>query len=209
MEWAVKLIQEVVDVPLAIDSSSPEAMEAGLMNCNQSPFLNSVSAEPDRLEPFLKLAAKYNTLVVALPIKNSGIPAEASERLAICKAIAELAAQKGIVPERLYFDPLVLPLGVDTQNPSVTIATIHQVKAEIPGARTLVGLSNVSYGLPKRELLNQIFLVLCLQAGLDAALLNPTDNRMMATLKTAETLLHRDKMCINYLRAYRKGLLDD
>lgn len=209
MEWAVKIIQKVVDLPLAVDSSNPEAMEVGLANCNGTPIINSVSAEPGRLEPFLELAVKYNALVVALPIKDSGIPSKASERLNICKAITELAAQKGIAPERLYFDPLVLPLGVDTKNPVVTTETICKIKDEIPGAKTIVGLSNVSYGLPKRKLLNQIFLVLSLQAGLDAALLNPTDNRMMATLKAAETLLNNDRMCMNYMRAYRKGLLED
>lgn len=210
MEWAVKLIQKTVDLPLAIDSTNREAMEAGLKTCTKdTPLLNSVSAEPGRLEPFLDLAAKYKTPVVALPIKDSGIPPSAEKRLEVCKLIAEEAAKRNIAPENIYFDPLVLPLGVDSSNPSITMDTIRKIKSEIPGAKTLVGLSNVSYGLPNRKLLNQIFLALCAQAGLDAALLNPTDRSTMAVLKAAEALLGKDDMCINYLKAYRQGLFKD
>lgn len=209
MEWAVELIQQVVDLPLAIDSTNREAMEIGLKTCRKTPMLNSVSAEPGRLEPFLDLAAKYKTPVVALPIKNSGIPPSAGERLEVCKLITEEAAARNIAAENIYFDPLVLPLGVDSANPSITLETIRKVKNEIPGAKTLVGLSNVSYGLPQRKLLNRIFLVLCDQAGLDAALLNPADRQIMAVLKAAEALLGKDNMCMKYLRAYRQGLLND
>jgi len=210
MEWAAKLIEEVVDIPLAIDSSDPGAMEAGLKTCSKNtPMLNSVSAEPGRLDPFLSLAATYNTPVVALPIKDSGIPPSAEERLEVCKFITEEAAKRNIQPENIYFDPLVLPLGVDSENPSITMDTIRKIKQEINGAKTLVGLSNVSYGLPNRKLLNQIFLALCIQAGLDAALLNPNDRSTMAVLKATEALTGRDAMCMNYLRAYRQGLLKD
>ena len=210
MEWAVKLIEQVTDTPLAIDSSSQEAMEVGLKTCSkQTPLLNSVSAEPGRLKPFLDLAEKYQTPAVALPIKDSGIPPSAEERLDVCKLITEEAAKRNIAPERLYFDPLVLPLGVDSTNPSVTINTIRMVKEEISGAKTLVGLSNVSYGLPNRKLLNQIFMALCIQAGLDAALLNPNDRSTMGVLKATEALIGTDQMCINYLKAYRQGLLKD
>lgn len=210
MEWAVEAVQEMTDRPLAIDSTNPEAMEVGLQkHKNGKPLLNSVSAEPGRLEPFLNLAQKYGTFLVALPIKDSGIPSRAEERIEVCKLIAQEAAQRGIKAEDIYFDPLVLPLGVDTKNPPTTLETISQVKSEIPGANTLVGLSNVSYGLPQRKLLNQIFLALCIQVGLDAALLDPTDKRTMAVLRATEALLGKDEMCMNYLRAYRKGLLGD
>ncbi|MCF8011523.1 MAG: dihydropteroate synthase [Clostridiales bacterium] len=209
MVWAIKLIEEVTTVPLAVDSANLQVMEAGLRARKNTVLVNSVSAEKHRMEPFLDLCAEYNAAAAALPIKDSGIPPAPEERLEICQLLAEKARDRNIPVENMYFDPLVLPLGVDTYNSYAAIETIKKLKKTIPGVKTTAGISNVSYGLPGRKLLNQVFLVLCMQAGLDGAILDPTDQGLMAAVKTTEVLLNKDKMCMNYLQAYRKGLLNN
>ncbi|MBE0465947.1 MAG: dihydropteroate synthase [Candidatus Desulforudis sp.] len=205
MEWLVQTIQAVVDVPLAIDTTDRAVLEAGLKVHRGRALLNSVSAEVGRLEPFLELAAAYRCPVIALPIRE-GIPESAAGRLKVCSEILERSVAFGLSRDEIYFDALVLPLSVGHTNPSVALETIRAVK-QMDG-RTVVGLSNVSYGLPRRDLLNRSFVLLALQAGLDAAILNPLDGELMATVLAGQALLGRDEMCMVYLRAYRKGKLD-
>ncbi len=208
MAWAVETVQAAVDLPIAIDTTSAAALQAGLEAHRGEAMINSVSAEKERLEPFLDIAAGYGGPLAALPVTDSGIPATAEERLDVCRVIVDKAAAAGIDAARLYFDPLVLPLGVDHRNPGITLETLRGIK-QIPEVKSIMGLSNVSYGLPKRQLINRAFLVLAAREGLDAVLLNPLDGGMMGSLLAAEALLGRDEMCMQLLRAYRKGLLDE
>jgi len=113
----------------------------------------------------------------------------------------------GLSEERILFDPLVLPIAVDSTQGLVTLKTIEQIKSRYPNARTVMGLSNISYGLPNRKLVNQAFLVMATYAGLDAVILNPLDAKTMSFIKTANMLTSRDPMCKEYIRAHRKGIL--
>jgi len=205
MAWAVQVIQEAVDIPLAIDTADPRVLKAGLqVHCGRA-MVNSLSADPDRLEPFLELAKEYHCLAAVLPTREQ-IPAQAEERLTICAELLARLVAGGLAAEDIYFDALVLPLCVNGQNPQIALQTLKGIKKL--GAQTIAGLSNVSFGMPRRDLLNCVFLVLARQAGLDAVILNPLENNLLPALKAAEALLGYDEYCTSFLRAYRQGKLD-
>jgi 5-methyltetrahydrofolate--homocysteine methyltransferase len=206
MAWAIKTIQEVVDIPLSIDTTSEVALQAGLEVHRGEAVINSVSAEKKRLRPFLEISARHRGPVVALPVTDNGIPASVEERLKTCRMIVEKAAAAGVAAERLFFDPLVVPLAVDHNNPMTALETLRGIK-QIPGVKSIMGVSNVSFGLPRRDLINRTFLVLAAREGLDAALINPLDGEMTSSLLAAKALLGRDEMCRQFLKAYRRGLL--
>ena len=204
MAWAVQVIQEAVGLPLAIDTVDPRVLKAGLQIHRGRALVNSISAELGRLEPFLELAKGFRCQVVALPIREQ-IPATPEERLVVCAELLEKIVTTGLAREDVYFDPLVLPLSVNINHPQITLETLRAIKKM--SAKTLLGLSNVSFGLPRRDLLNATFLVLARQAGLDAAILNPLENNLLAAVKAVEALLGADLHCLNFLRAYRQGKL--
>ncbi len=204
MEWAVKIIQEVVDVPLAIDTTDPDILEAGLKHHKGQAMINSISYESlDRLDIFLELAKKYQAKLVALPTTDKGIPPTPEERIEVCMYIIGAAKKHDIKIEDIYFDPLVLPISVDINNVVTAIETLKGIKALSPKTKTTLGLSNVSFGMPNRDVLNQAFLLLALKY-LDSAILNPLDEELIGFLTAGETLLGDEKMRSNYLRAFRK-----
>lgn len=209
MEWLVGILQEVVDRPLAIDTADPEVLEAGLAKHRGLAMVNSITGEQRRLDSFLPLIEKYQASCIALAIDEGGIPETAEQRLAACQMILRQAQERGIDKERIYFDPLVLPLSADPGQGLIALETLRLIKSNIVGAKTISGLSNVSYGLPKRGLVNRVFLSMCLAAGLDSVILDPLDQRLLSVLKAAEALLGRDRYCKKYLRAYREGKLSD
>ena len=214
MEWLVEVIQGATDRPLAIDSDNPNVIEAALRRyCfslpSETPIINSVNAEPERLESIGPLVAKHHTWLVALTMGASGIPASVEERLAACDLIMKYLTRLGVGAEQIFFDPLVLPISVDSNQGLVTLKTIEQIKSRYPSAKTVMGLSNISYGLPNRKLVNRAFLLMAAAAGLDAAILDPLDYKIMRFTKVANMLTGRDPFCKNYIRAYRKGMLLD
>lgn len=206
IEWLVKVVQEKVDVPLCIDSPNPKAIEAGLKSHKGKALINSITLQKDRLEGFLPLVKKYNCLVVALTMGESGMPETAEERFEICKNIIEILKKEEISTESLYIDPLVQPISTNIKNCLITLDTIRAIKNAFP-VKTIIGLSNISFGLPNRRLINRTFLSMALAAGLNAALIDPLDKDMMSTLKAGEALLGQDDYCLNYLSAFREGKL--
>lgn len=206
MEWAVTLLKEVTDKPLAIDTTSKEVMETGLKTHGPGAMLNSVSAEEGRLNTFLRLARDYDCLAIALPVGEEGIPKDVAGRLEISRQILKAAEEEGIALDKLYFDPLAMPLGVDDQSGKMAIDAIRSFKQDLE-VKTTVGLSNVSHGMPQRALLNRSFLSLLLYEGLDSAIMNPLEKTTMSTLFATLALIGKDAYCGNYLRAYRRGQL--
>jgi 5-methyltetrahydrofolate--homocysteine methyltransferase len=140
---------------------------------------------------------------------SGGIPPTAEERLEHCGVIAGYLGELGIPGSRVLFDPLVLPISVDGTQGQVTLGTLQQIKQQFPNSRTVLGLSNVSYGLPGRPLVNRAFLMMAMAAGLDAVILDPLDPVMTGMVKAADALLGHDLSCRKFLRAHRKGLIAD
>jgi cobalamin-dependent methionine synthase I len=208
MEWVVETVQAATDRPLTIDSDIPDVIEAGMRKYyREELMINSVNAEPEKLEAIGHLAAGHQVRLVALAMSAEGIPRTVEERMVACELIMTYLAQLDISEEQVYFDPLVLPVGVDSGYALTTLKTIERIKSQYPGAKTVMGLSNISYGLPSRKLVNQAFLLMAAYAGLDAVILDPLDARAMSLIKATDVLTGKDPQCRRYIRAHRKGTL--
>jgi cobalamin-dependent methionine synthase I len=155
------------------------------------------------------LSAKPDILLVALAMGDAGIPDNVEQRLDACETIMGHVTRMGMKEEQILFDPLLLPISVDPEQGLVTLRTIEQIKKRYPAAGTVMGLSNVSYGLPSRALINRGFLLMAAYAGLDAAIIDPLDAKLMSMIKVADMLNGKDPYCKNYIRSFRKGAIAD
>ncbi len=204
MQWAVQTIQAEVETPLCLDSADPAVLEAGLQaNTRQPCMINSTNAEQEKLESIAPLAAKYKTMLVGLTMDEAGIPKTVEDRLRAGGKIVAACKELGIPLDQVLFDPLVLPISTDITYGMVTLKTIARLKESYPEAKTVLGLSNISYGLPARSRLNVAFLHMAIAYGLDAAIIDPLDEELMAAAATGEVLAGRDRHCRRYTRAFR------
>ncbi|MCK5205728.1 MAG: methyltetrahydrofolate cobalamin methyltransferase [Desulfobacterales bacterium] len=207
--WLVPTIQKVVDVPLCIDSGRKEAIETALKLHKGSAMINSVNGDPESMDMVFPLAKEYECKVIALTSSREGkIPATSAERLTIAEKIGSQAQNHGISLENIYFDALVMPISTAHNNALVFLETLQEIKQTFNTAKTISGLSNISFGLPNRKLLNHVFLVLGLGFGMDAAILDPTDKNIMAMVLATETMLGKDAYCTQYIQAYKDGRLE-
>lgn len=205
MVWAVEVIERAIDVPLVIDSADSNVIRAGISAIKKKPpIVNSVSGGSSSLEAILKLANDAGSQVVALAMDDNGIPDNAEDRVKVCRSIVLVAEKVGFPFEKLIFDPLVLPVGVQPQAARIALRTLQQIKGLAASASTVMGVSNVSYGLPRRGFINQAFLSLAALAGLDYAILDPLDRGLMHSLRATEAVLGQDKHCRKYITAIRK-----
>ncbi len=200
MADALTVLQQCVDVPLCLDSTNPAALERGLKQYQGKALVNSVNGEPARLREVLPLVKRYGAAVVALTLDENGIPAEAEGRLEIARRIVRACEDCGIPRQDIYMDALVLTAGTDVHAPAETLRTMRRIRAELPGVNLLLGVSNVSHGLPSRPKLNSAFLAMAIDAGLDLAIVNPLDERMRDAWQSASLLAGRDAGAENYLR---------
>jgi len=205
--WLVETVQSVVETPICLDSANPDALAAALGLVSQQPIINSITAEPDRLEGILPLVRKYNTGVIALCIEAGGIPKGRDARLRVLRTLMETLRRSDIPDGEVYLDPLVMTIGTDTESSLMVLDVIRVLNTEFPEAHITGGLSNVSFGLPARGVVNRAFVTLALEAGLDTPIIDPLDREMHATILASELLLGRDRHCLNYTRAFRSGKL--
>jgi 5-methyltetrahydrofolate corrinoid/iron sulfur protein methyltransferase len=206
--WLIDLVQAVVDVPLCLDSANPKALRTALKAVKRTPMINSISGETSRLSGILPIAAEFGCEVIALCMDDKGIPATTEERMDVIGKVFEETQRAGIPENKVYVDPLAMTIGTNIQAGNITFNTMRAVRAQFPEAHISCGLSNVSFGLPVRSLINRTFLVLALNAGMDTALIDPNDRELQAAMRAADLLLGNDKHCLNYTRAYRAGLLE-
>ena len=201
MEQVVKALQSVVSLPLQLDSSHADALERGLRVYNGKPIVNSVNGEPEVLEKVLPLCKKYGAAVVGLAIDNKGIQPGAEDRVAIARRIKEAALAAGIQQEDLYIDCLTLTASAQQKDVLATVEALHTCKTEL-GVRTILGVSNISFGLPCRTYLNTTFLTMAMYAGLDLAIMNPSSEEMMAAVYAYNVLTNRDPQSTRYIERY-------
>ncbi len=197
---AVEALQETCDLPLCIDSGDPAALESALRACAGVPLINSVSGTQASLAAVLPLAKKYACALIALPMDEAGVPSTARGRLNIARRILSEAQKLGIEKEALLFDGLTMPVSAQSDAGRVTLETIELLQKEL-GVKTVLGLSNVSFGLPKRGVLGAAFLSLALARGLTGAIANPQDARVMEEFAACRVLLGRDRQCLAYIAA--------
>jgi 5-methyltetrahydrofolate--homocysteine methyltransferase len=205
MAWAVSTIQNEIECPLCIDSADPKVLEAGLKVRAERPCLiNSTKASEKYLAAVIPLAKGYDKPLVGLAMDEEGIPKSVEKRVEACLKIAGACSRAGIRVSDLYFDPLVLPVSTDVKQGKVTLDTIAAIKKAIPESKTVMAVSNVSYGLPNRKIFNTAFLHMAIMAGLDAAILSVLDRDLIGAAKTAEAVMGRDRHCRKYSRFWRK-----
>lgn len=207
--WLVNTVQEVTGAPFSIDSPNPKAIEAALKaNKNPKPIINSITDEKERYNAIMPLAVQYNTGIIALCMDDTGMPETIDERVVIAERLIEKLTKEGIALEDIYIDPLIRPIGTGSHYGIVAIETIRKVKTEFPGVHIACGLSNVSFGIPARKLMNQAFLVAAMAAGMDGAILDPLDKKLMSFVYATEALMGLDDYCMNYLTKFREGELE-
>ncbi|MCF8025941.1 MAG: methyltetrahydrofolate cobalamin methyltransferase [Desulfobacteraceae bacterium] len=207
MKWLISTVQEAVDVPCCIDSPDPKVVEAALELHKGTPMLNSISLEKERWDALRPVVAGSDLKVIALCMSDSGMPETKDDRLSIASDLINNLVKNNVPVENIYVDPLVQPISTNDYYGREFMSAVEAIMTEFPGVHTICGLSNISYGLPERKLLNQTFVVMAICKGLDSAIVNPLDKRMMANIYAAETLAGRDEFCGNYLSAYREEKL--
>ena len=208
--WLVNTIQEVSKLPFTIDSPSAVAIEAALKaNKNPTPMLNSITDEKERYDTMLPLIKEYKTKVIALCMDDTGMPETAEGRFAIGSRLIDKLTKAGVNISDIFIDPLVRPVSTGSHYGVAAIETIRNIKKEYPEAHIACGLSNVSFGLPVRKLINQSFLIAAIAAGMDGAILDPLDKNMMRFIWASEALMGIDDYCVDYLGKYREGLLEN
>jgi len=208
LKWAVQLIQDSVHVPICVDSPNPMAMAGALPLCKEKAMVNSITAETERYATLISLIQEYKPNVVGLCTDDRGMPDTAEDRIRIASNLIEKLTNDGVPIGDIYIDPVVTPVSTDTRYGMAALDAIAAIMKRFPGVHTICGLSNVSYGLPNRKQVNQMFLVMAMTKGLDGVILDPCDRRIMANLVTTMTLLGRDEFCMNYLAAFRQGKFD-
>lgn len=201
LEQLVKDLQAVTDLPLQLDSSNPEALSRALRIYNGKPIVNSVNGEPETLEKILPLCKKYGAAVVGLALDKDGIPPTAEGRFAIAQRIVAAANAAGIPNEDIYIDCLTLTASAQQEGAVQTLEALSRCKREL-GVRTVLGVSNISFGLPCRGYLNTTFLTMAMSAGLDLAIMNPNTPEMMAAVRAYRVLTSQDLQSTDYVAAY-------
>ncbi|MEA3435791.1 MAG: dihydropteroate synthase [Thermodesulfobacteriota bacterium] len=211
MKWLIEEIGDITDVRLVIDTADEQVLDIALksIKSDYDPIINSITAEEKRLKIVLPYVAEYNAMVIALAMGGDGktIPRKIEGRLKNCAVIAKECQKAGIPMEKILFDPLIEPQSTDQSQSGTTLKTIEKIKEEFPAAKICIGLSNVSFGLPLRKLVNSTFLIMAISRGIDAAILDPLDPKLMTAIKAAEMLIGRDKFCKQYIKVFRNNQL--
>lgn len=205
MKWLVETIQGVIQVPLSLDSTRADVIEAGLKLVTKRAIINSTDADDTRMQVIFGLAKKYNTQVIGLAMDKSGVPNTKDRRLELAATIVAKAIEFGVNAEDVFLDPVLLPINVAQSQGTEVLEAIREFRLLCdPSPNTIIGLSNVSQGAKFRSLINRVFLAMAVSNGLTSAILDPLDKELMDTMITAEMVLNKAIYCDSFLEAYRK-----
>jgi len=205
MKWLIDLVQEVTDTPIAVDSPSAVVCAEALKFCERPGLVNSVSLEGDKIDIIFPVIADTKWQCAALLCDDTGIPKSTEKRLEVFASIMEKAKEYNIDPSRLHIDPLVEMLCTSENGINIIVDVMAKIKAQYPAIHVTGAASNISYNLPARKVINQAFVVLAMNAGMDSVILDPLNRDMMGLIYATEALLGKDEYCIEYINAYREG----
>jgi 5-methyltetrahydrofolate corrinoid/iron sulfur protein methyltransferase len=208
LKWIVEAVQEVTDLPLSIDSPDPEVIQTMLPLVKKTPIINSITLEPSRIEGILPLVVANRTKIIALCQAEHEMAETADDKVRLAGRLVEKLTGAGVPIDNIHIDPLVYPLSTNPQSASATLEAIRGIMKGFPGVHTVCGLTNVSYGLPARKLINRAFLAAAIAMGLDSAIIDPTDKQLYAMLKAATLVVGRDDFCMDYICAFREGRVE-
>jgi len=183
-------------------------IKAMLSQIRGKPMINSITLEPSRIESILPLVKEYNPKVIALCQSEDSMAETVDEKVKLAGQLVERASAFGLPLDDLYIDPLLYPLSKNSNSALATLSAIEKIMKEFPGVHTTCGLTNVSYGLPNRKLVNRTFLVAAITRGLDSAIIDPTDRQLYSSLKSALSVIDKDEFCMEYITAFREGRLE-
>jgi len=206
--WLIETVQAVVDTPLCLDSANPAALQIAVRAVKQTPLINSISGEADRLKGILPIVAEFGCPVIALALDGKKIHESADLRFEVIQKLVGETRRHGVPDSALYIDPLAMTVSTNTRSAQTAFEVMRRVRQEMPEAHLTIGLSNISFGLPSRSIVNRYFLSYALQAGLDSAILDPLDRELQAAILASDLLLGKDAHCLNFIRASRKGLFE-
>ncbi len=208
MKWLLDTIQPIATVPLALDSPDPAVLEMAFQMVERTPMINSISLEKERFDAMMPFLEGKECKVIALCMDDSGMPVSADDILARATTLVEELNRIGIPTNAIYIDPLVQPISTDSNKGMMILNATRAIKAKYPEVHITGGLSNISYGLPQRKIINRTFVALMMDAGMDSAIIDPLDVKIMATIKTADMLIGNDQFCGNYLKGVRSGAIE-
>lgn len=207
LKWMIDCIQEVTDKPISVDSPSADVLIQAYKFCNKPGIINSVSMEGDKADKIFKEVADTDWEIICLLSDDTGIPKTAADRLRVFGNLMEKAKEYGIKPSRLHIDPLVEMLCTSEDGIALNVEVISTIRRQYPDIHITAAVSNISFNLPVRKLINLGFTVLAMNAGLDSAILDPTNRDMLGLIYATEALLGQDDYCMEYIGAYREGII--
>jgi 5-methyltetrahydrofolate corrinoid/iron sulfur protein methyltransferase len=212
LKWVIDQVTAAAKIPCCIDSSNPKTIEAALSHLQSRtdaiPMINSISLETERCEKMMPILAGTDLKVIALCMGDEGMPETADQRLAIADRLINRLVQSNVKLENIYVDPLVQALATNSRYGIEFLKAVEAIMAGYPGVHTMCGLSNISFGMPARKFVNQTLMVMAIAKGLDGAIMNPLDKKMMANICTAEAIAGKDNYCMNYLKSFRAGMIE-
>jgi len=208
MKWLIETIQPIAKVPLALDSPDPAVLEMAFAMMNKTPMINSISLEKERFEAMMPFLDGKKCKIIALCMDDAGMPASSEDIISRADKLVEELTKIGLATSDIYVDPLVQPISTDSGKGVMVLNATRGIKARYPDIHITGGLSNISYGLPQRKIINRTFITLMMAAGMDSAIIDPLDAKIMATVKTADMLLGNDNFCMNYLKGVRAGTIE-
>lgn len=208
MKWLLDLLKDKIKGKVCIDSADPKVLDTAVEHArDQIGFINSVKAVDEKIEEILPIVAKAGVPVIGLSMDESGIPREVSARIKACEKILKGAEKFNVPKENLFFDPLVMPISTENNAGRITLETLSEVKNNFPESNSCLAVSNASFGLPLRSLINRTMVAMGIFLSVDALLINPLDSSLMSAVKASDVIMGKDRHCRKYSRAYRKGSL--
>lgn len=208
MTWLLDTIQPIATVPLTLDSPDPAILEMAFSMVEKTPMINSISLEKERFDAMMPFLEGKECKVIALCMDDSGMPNSSDDIFGRAKTLVEELNRISIPTASIYLDPLVQPISTDSTKGVMVLDAVRAIKSEYPEVHVTGGLSNISYGLPQRHIINRTFVTLMMVAGMDSAIIDPLDKKIMATIRTADMLLGYDDFCMEFLKGVRAGAIE-
>ncbi len=208
MKWLIDTIQPIATIPLTLDSPDPAVLEMAFQMVEKIPMINSISLEKERFKTMMPFLDGKQCKIIALCMDDTGMPNTFDDIRDRAKVLVEELNKIGIPTTSIYVDPLVQPISTDSQKGNMVLDAVRAIKSEFPDVHITGGLSNISYGLPQRHIINRTFVTLMMDAGMDSAIIDPLDRKIMGTIRTADMLLGKDDFCMNFLKGVRAGSIE-
>ncbi len=208
LKWIIETVQEVTSLPLCLDSADAKVIAAVLPLVKAPPLINSITLEDHSLEFMLPLAVKHKAKVIGLCQAKGSLAQSAQAKVELAGQLVDAVVAAGVPLGDLYIDPLIFPVANDVQSGAAVLRAVTRIMKDHTGVHTICGLTNISFGLPNRRLINRTFLTAAIAAGMDSVILDPTDRPLYSVLKTAVMVVGRDEFCMEYITAYRQGRLE-